>query len=55
MVTNTFLFCIQNGGTALHVASYNGHCEVVGVLLEANADVNIEDKVSHFIVHIYTY
>jgi hypothetical protein len=36
---------IMTGETALHLASKKGHVEVVRVLVEANADLNILDKV----------
>ena len=39
--------CTQNGATALHVASLQGHCGVVRMLLEAKADVKIKTNVSH--------
>jgi ankyrin repeat protein len=37
---------IQDGETALALASGNGHVEVVKVLLAAEADVHVEDDVS---------
>ncbi len=37
---------VQGGATALLVAAQNGHCEVVRMLLEAKADVNIKANVS---------
>ena len=37
---------VQDGYTALIVAAQNGHCEVVRMLLEAKADVNIKTNVS---------
>ena len=37
---------VQDGFTALHVASFHGHCEVVRMLLEAKTDVNMKNNVS---------
>ena len=37
---------VQTGSTALHVAAHEGHCEIVRMLLEAKADVNIQNNVS---------
>ena len=36
---------LQDGVTALHVASYKGHLEVVELLLANWANPNIRDKV----------
>ncbi len=41
---------VQNGCTALHVASRNGHLEVIRMLLKAKADVNIMNNVSRALV-----
>ena len=38
---------IQDNVTALHAASYNGHDEVVRVLLAGKATVNTQNKVSY--------
>ena len=37
---------VQDGSSALHAASQEGHCEVVRMLLEAKADVNMKASVS---------
>ncbi|MBO8450903.1 MAG: ankyrin repeat domain-containing protein [Spirochaetes bacterium] len=33
-----------DGGTALMIAAYDGHADVVRLLLDAGADVNAEDQ-----------
>ena len=40
---------IQNGLTALYLTALNGHVALVRLLLEKKANVNICDKVQHFI------
>ena len=37
--------CSQNGATALHLAAREGRVDVVRLLTEAEAQVNIQDKV----------
>ena len=37
---------VQDGFTALLVAAQEGHCEIVKMLLEAKADVNVQNIVS---------
>ena len=44
-------FCPQNGWTALHLAAQEGKVDVVRLLTEAKAHVNIQTKVH---VHVYT-
>ena len=41
------IWSVQNGWTALHKASHQGHCGVVRMLLEAKTDVNKKTNVSH--------
>ena len=47
-------FSPQNGNTALHYESKNGHPEVVELLLQSHANVNVKNSVStespHYIV-----
>ena len=38
---------VQTGATALHASAQEGHLRVVEMLLEANADVNIKNNVTH--------
>ena len=40
----------QCGRTALMIAAENGHSDIVTVLLEAGANVNIQDHVSAHLV-----
>ena len=42
----TFLYA-QEGFTALIWAAYEGHIAVMQALLEAGADINIQETVSH--------
>ena len=54
MVFNLLAFNLQQyNQTALHLASKNGHSEVVRVLLEAKASVNTQTKVS-YVVYLHT-
>ena len=43
---SSLLDSVQGGFTALLVASQEGHCEAVRMLLEAKADVNMKNNVS---------
>ena len=40
------MLLLQYGYTALHRACYNGHVEVVKLLMSNNADISATDKVS---------
>ena len=42
---------LQNGRTALTVASQEGKVECVMMLLDRGAEVNLQDKVSGVIIH----
>ena len=43
----TLSLSTQNGRTPLMTASFNGHIDVVRVLIEAHADINKRQKVIH--------
>ncbi len=43
----SLLVFVQNGWTALHVASRNGRFEIVVMLLKAKTNVNVMTEVSH--------
>ena len=42
-----YLDSVQDGTAALHMASQEGHCGIVRMLLEAKADVHNKTNVSH--------
>ena len=43
----TVCLCPQNGFTALHMAAQEGKVDVVRVLIDAKAHINIQMKVHH--------
>jgi ankyrin repeat protein len=43
---------LQNGNTALLMAAQEGYTDVVQLLMEAGADVNVQSKV-HLLLHLY--
>jgi hypothetical protein len=49
------LCCIiyKNGTTALMIASYKDYFEIVKILIENNADKNIQNKVFFFLLLIF--
>ena len=42
----------QDGWSALMVAAWNGHTEVVAVLVKAGANKDLQDKVCHKLITI---
>ena len=46
LISNIICIVYQDGYTALIWASYNGHKEVVKLLLDHEADINMQDEVS---------
>ena len=38
------VFCVCQGNSALRLAVDNGRTEVVGILVEGGADVNLQDR-----------
>ena len=44
---NMLKMIIQNGLTALHMASDNGHVAVVRLLIQAHAVINLQSKVKN--------
>ena len=50
-IVHSLLSIIQDGRTALMKASSEGHTEVVKVLAEAKADLNITNQVNLIILH----
>ena len=47
-------FCAQDGATALHLAAQEGNMEVVRLLTEAGAQLNIQTEVEHWYSVLYT-
>ena len=47
----TMCFCPQNGWTALHMAAQEGKVDVVRLLTEAKAHINIQTEV-HTLCHV---
>jgi ankyrin repeat protein len=45
-VANAFILSPQRGNTALHYASEKGHPEVIQILVQSHADVNVKNNVS---------
>ena len=47
------ILLLQDGGNALVVAAYEGHCDIVKLLLSEGADPNAEDGVSMYLHDIH--
>ena len=46
------LFNLQEGATALHIASQHGHVSTVQLLVEAGASLDVQANVSHYTLTI---
>ena len=42
---------VQDGGTPLMAASFEGHADIAQTLIEAEAQINAQDEVKIFIVY----
>ena len=42
--------CLQKGNTALHIASLAGHEDIVKMLVEHDAKINVQAQVSYVLV-----
>lgn len=42
------IFIVQNGSSPLHLASYEGHIDIVKILLEHGAKVNATEEVKMY-------
>ena len=40
-----FVLLLQDGSTALHIAAYNNHLEIIKVLVTYGVDINVVNKV----------
>ena len=52
---NTYFGILQNGRTALHIASERGHTSTVQVLLESGAQVDLTDQVCNCAIIVLTH
>ena len=48
-ISNVFSVFIQNRDTPLHLASKEGHCELVEILTKSGADTTVVNKVSYLL------
>ena len=49
----TLTLFVQDGATALHVACFNNHDNVVSILVAAKANIDLQDNVSLVLVITY--
>ena len=47
-------FCAQDDATALHIAAQEGKVDVVRLLIEAGAQLNIQTMVNVHIMHVFS-
>jgi len=48
LLLSLYFITVQDGKTALHLAAEHGHTNVVQLLIEAQADLDLQDKVHTF-------
>ena len=52
LISSVSVLCtfMQDGTTAVSYAAQYGHSDVVNLLINANADINLADKVTFFVM-----
>ena len=52
---NIDMLLLQSGWTPLHGASFNGHLEIIKLLINNKADISATSNVSDYVVRSYVY